>query len=257
MKAVMETSERLVLSSIENDSIREPHAISAPNVSQNVGQLAALLHLADLRDQETSPDLDLMTKVQGLASLNPFCVDCGAAGPDWASTNLGTFICLQCSGVHRSFGTHISQVRSVRLDRWTKELVDGMERMGNTRSIEIWEHNVPSNTARATSSSSRKEREAWMSQKYLEGRFRADYIPPHDALGLGQGHNPLVQFHLITPQLSKCLYSPLTHLTEPKLPKSERMCPRRALTRSRFLPSTPIASLWLIPSSPTAPYLSS
>ena len=50
---------------------------------------------------------------------NDRCNDCGARGPDWVSTSFAVLICLDCSGHHRSFGTHItSRVRSLKLDTW-------------------------------------------------------------------------------------------------------------------------------------------
>ena len=35
----------------------------------------------------------------------------------------GVVICLECSGVHRKMGVHISKVKSVTLDRWTAQWV--------------------------------------------------------------------------------------------------------------------------------------
>lgn len=47
---------------------------------------------------------------------NDRCADCGAPAPKWASWNLGITVCIRCSGVHRSLGTHISKVKSIELD---------------------------------------------------------------------------------------------------------------------------------------------
>ena len=45
------------------------------------------------------------------------------AEPQWASANIGVFICVNCSGIHRMLGVQISRVRSLRLDQWSEENV--------------------------------------------------------------------------------------------------------------------------------------
>lgn len=42
--------------------------------------------------------------------------------PDWTSINLGVLLCIECSGIHRSLGVHISKVRSFSLDKWEPDV---------------------------------------------------------------------------------------------------------------------------------------
>jgi stromal membrane-associated protein len=56
------------------------------------------------------------------------------ADPRWASWNLGVFVCIRCSGIHRGMGTHISRVKSVDLDSWTDEQTQSMLKWGNARA---------------------------------------------------------------------------------------------------------------------------
>ncbi|MCO5596361.1 hypothetical protein L7F22_050422 [Adiantum nelumboides] len=69
---------------------------------------------------------------------NDVCADCRGRAPRWASWNLGIFVCVQCAGVHRKMGTHISKIKSLTLDTWTREHVERMKEMGNIKSNEKW-----------------------------------------------------------------------------------------------------------------------
>ncbi|KZO91032.1 ArfGap-domain-containing protein [Calocera viscosa TUFC12733] len=65
---------------------------------------------------------------------NDICADCKARYPRWASWNLGIFLCVQCASVHRKIGTHVTKVKSLTLDSWTREQVDSIKNMGNIKS---------------------------------------------------------------------------------------------------------------------------
>mmetsp|Transcript_6866 Transcript_6866/g.11783 ORF Transcript_6866/g.11783 Transcript_6866/m.11783 type:complete len:538 (+) Transcript_6866:41-1654(+) len=101
---------------------------------------------------------------------NRECADCGARGPRWASTNLGVFVCIRCSGIHRSLGVHISKVRSVTLDSWLPEQIETMQKIGNAKAKEIYEANVPQSW-RNKNLDQDYELERWIRAKYEKKEF--------------------------------------------------------------------------------------
>ena len=62
---------------------------------------------------------------------NQVCFDCGSKAPKWSSPYLGIVICYECAAKHRSYGTHISFVRSVDLDKWNRKQLKSLQLTGN------------------------------------------------------------------------------------------------------------------------------
>ena len=100
-------------------------------------------------------------------NANQFCVDCNKTGPRWASANLGVFLCIECSGIHRNLGVHISFVRSVTLDFWTELQVANMETWGNGNANAYYEANVPSHVRKPNEGDSVKTKEKYMALLWL------------------------------------------------------------------------------------------
>lgn len=88
------------------------------------------------RTEQNRATLKQLVKLEG----NKSCCDCKRnKHPRWASWNLGIFVCIRCSGIHRGMGTHISRVKSVDLDSWTDEQLQSMLKWGNARANKYWE----------------------------------------------------------------------------------------------------------------------
>ncbi|XP_064461329.1 arf-GAP with coiled-coil, ANK repeat and PH domain-containing protein 2-like [Ornithodoros turicata] len=103
---------------------------------------------------------------------NELCCDCKSTEPKWASINLGVTLCIECSGIHRSLGVHVSKVRSLTLDSWEPEILKVMAELGNLVINKIYEAHVDESVAaRATPDCSRAVREAWIKAKYVQKAF--------------------------------------------------------------------------------------
>ncbi|GAA5800205.1 hypothetical protein HPULCUR_005630 [Helicostylum pulchrum] len=109
---------------------------------------------------------------------NKYCADCKKKDARWASWNLGIFVCIRCSGIHRSLGVHISKVKSVDLDTWVQDQVENMVRWGNERANKYWEANLKDRKP------TESNMEMWIRAKYEQKRWAMKGpIPDPSTLG--------------------------------------------------------------------------
>ena len=115
----------------------------------------------------------------------------------WASINLGILVCVKCSGLHRQLGTHISKVRSPKLDTkvWEDEnVVAHMCSIGNKAFNTVWEWNLPPEFIQPQEfPDNDKVREAFIFAKYKDRAFFRNEVTamqPSDSVAGGSVIGP-------------------------------------------------------------------
>ncbi|XP_072222538.1 arf-GAP with GTPase, ANK repeat and PH domain-containing protein 2 isoform X2 [Leuresthes tenuis] len=164
------------------------------------------------------------------AKGNSLCVDCEAPNPTWASLNLGALICIECSGIHRNLGTHLSRVRSLDLDDWPGELTQVLAAIGNHLANSIWESCTQGRT-KPTPNATREERESWIRAKYEQRAFVAP-LQPASGTQLPEDSMPEWLLSAVTDRDLPQLQLLLAHSTKEQIntqPVGSSSLPRTAL----------------------------
>lgn len=111
-----------------------------------------------------------------LTPPNNTCNDCNNNGTRWASVNHGVFLCIRCSGIHRSLGVHVSKIKSTNMDEWHEAEVNLMETIGNHKGKLMYEARLPKGMKPLTGVEDEATLRAFIQQKYQEKSFAIDNI---------------------------------------------------------------------------------
>jgi Arf-GAP with SH3 domain, ANK repeat and PH domain-containing protein len=104
---------------------------------------------------------------------NCWCADCGSGVKvEWVSINLAIILCIECSGIHRSLGTHISKIRSLTLDinSFTPDIVELLLLVGNRVANMVWEARLDQ-SIKPTPQAARDQRLKFITAKFVDRAY--------------------------------------------------------------------------------------
>merc|ERR1712113_1144383 len=96
---------------------------------------------------------------------NHICADCGTQDTSWASVTHGTFLCITCSDVHRSVGTHITKIKGCTgTYLWGLDEIERMQTIGNAVAETVY------GTDKICPTASKQQKQKYVETKYTDKR---------------------------------------------------------------------------------------
>lgn len=150
---------------VKTDLVTPPHPIS-PHERDRQGSPLSIAS-SSLLNLEVD-HLDIVRSVEG--SRNDLCADCGSShSVEWVSVNLMVVVCLKCSSCHRNMGSHVSKIRSLKLDNFSKESLVLLGYVNNVAANAYLEYSVKD--AKISNKLGDDERLAYVKAKYIRKTF--------------------------------------------------------------------------------------
>jgi len=176
---------------------------SIPMRHATVGERPAMTRS---RSSEERP-AKILQSIRDADHGNAWCADCGSdSRVEWVSINLGIIVCIECSGIHRSLGTHITKIRSLTLDTnsFTQDITELLLLLGNRVSNMIFEANLdPASGLKSTPVSTRDHRQHFITAKYAEHA----YVQPMSMSSRFQSADELLLASIKTNDIRNVLYA--------------------------------------------------
>lgn len=113
-------------------------------------------------DQASQKELKRLRGLRG----NGVCADCGRQDTTWATVSHGVFICVTCSDVHRSVGTHVTKVKGCTgTYLWGPDELEKMQTMGNHIANEVY------GSEKVDPNASKEQKQRYVIDKYEKRAF--------------------------------------------------------------------------------------
>ena len=157
-------------SSVNHGSSSSGNASGHPSRRITVGARPGITRTPSNYDE--NPD-KLLQALRENDQGNTWCADCGSSSKvEWVSINLAIILCIECSGIHRSLGTHISKVRSLTLDitSFTPDIIELLLLVGNRVANMVWESKLDPNI-KPNAQATREQRLKFITAKYVDKAY--------------------------------------------------------------------------------------
>jgi len=137
--------------------------------------------------------IEEIKKIRKANKSNLVCADCPNRAPSYVCLDYSTFVCTECSGVHRRFN---HRVKSIAMATFTEEEVENLRRGGNDviNAHYLARYKKGQDTFILPGLGERKRMEEYFTFKYVDKRwYKADLTEKKKKKKSKSGRNKIIK----------------------------------------------------------------